>query len=336
MKANTMLLVMALLALTGSAQAELTLPEGWVVGEPVAAAAVPVGEPACCALGRGHPCCVNQKRFDRSQPHQVEKVLAVATEQLPLLKLDGCVERKAGDPLPAAEHPASAFGLRVYAEMKPHEPLTHLARGEHVRMIPSGHVGAVSAKNAGVWWAGHTEAYYRSGGGGYGARYVYGLPWKRVDELEFDGVRKDGDALWFRSFEGSFDMVTGLVGASCAYEAALEPLLDEWVWGFRAERDGRQELHVLLPEADSVIAGRGLIASGSAYTHHVLPLDEAGALATRLHVAATDNWRQVANNITDVNYRGVISVHVTQAAGVPQVLVTKERSRSRAIKPGRG
>jgi hypothetical protein len=335
---RTLLLILSFVTLAGSAAAELSLPAGWVAGaatQPEEKAATP----ACCGLGRGHPCCVRQKRFDKSQPHHVEQILKVDVDSLPVVEISGCAATSGEKvDLPPAEQAADEVGLRIYAEGEGKGAnLLRLSRNDNVRMVPIGIAGAIDARNAGVWSAGQREPYFRSSRSfarGYGARYWYGAPWKRVDGLTFDSVNAAEGDISYRYFDGSYDKVTGRVGARCSYEARLAPLLEEWAYGFVAEREGRRELHVLMPDGDSVLASSGpQVAFGTAYRHQILPLDESSAVAVRAEPFATDRWRHLEQPMTDVNYRGVLSVHVMRLSKAerPTVLIAKERSRNRHL-----
>lgn len=326
MKYASMLIFFAVLFTVGSARAALRLPDGWAAGAPAAADAGDLDIEGCCTLGRNHPCCASQRSVNHSKPHQVEQLVAVDVSRLPVVSLSGCAEPAPDAELPAADRPASDFGLRVYIEAKP-GGLARAKTRDPIRLVPEGVAGAIRAKNAGVWSPDVGGIFPDVGSfSQFGVKYQFGAPWQRVDRLTFESVVSAEDELHLRFFDGSYDMVTGRVGSRCFYDAALVSLIDHWVYGFVGDRDGRRELHVVMPSGRNLLDNGHIsdLAFDPLFAHRVLPFDESSAVATD---ADTFEWRHVDRAFTNVSYSGTVSVHLTRGTATPTVLVAQERSR---------
>lgn len=323
---NTTTFFFAVLLTASGAHAELSLPDGWVAGAPAEPTSGELDLEGCCTLGRNHPCCASQRSVNASKPHQIEQLVSVNVSELPVVALTGCSEPDAE--LPAANRLASDFGLRAYIEGKP-GAFAKAKVGDPVRLVPEGLAGAIDARNAGVWLAGDRDTFPDVGSfGGFGVQYQFGAPWKRVDRLTFDSLVSVEDELHLRFFDGSYDMVTSHVGPRCFYDAELVPLVDHWVYGFVGDRDGKRELHVVMP------SGRNLLDNGHAldvafdplFAHRILPFDESSSVATDADIF---EWRHIDETFEGLIYSGTVSVHLTRGARAdsPTVLVAQERSR---------
>lgn len=301
-------------------------PTGWRAGARVVSSPEPEapGEPACCALGGRHPCCVHERRFQRSTPNQIGSLALVDVEALPVVNVDGCDDVPKDAPLPPAEIDASSVGLGIYAEDGP-GPLITKKLDTSIRLRPSGKVGGIRGANVGLWRGGASGTFSdKHFSQDYGIQYQIGARWGRLGRLTFDSIHDDDDgALSFRLFDGSFDAVTGRVGQRCAYQAPLTPVLEGWVYAFVGERNGKRELHVVMPDGRHLLSRRLEMrtAFDPLYAHHILPLDTDGVVATQTR---TFEWEHVVSDLDDPFYVGVISVHVSPAG----VIVAQERSRS--------